>query len=73
MRTLALLLICTPLLAIEQQGDKVVLSDDDRKTLANCAAEGGCQVWSQAEIATMLMIYRQRLLDTGAGCRRNSL
>lgn len=43
MRALILALMCSSLWAIEQQGDKVVLSDDDRKTLANCQVEGGVQ------------------------------
>jgi len=73
MKALILALMCSPLWAIEQQGDGVTLSDEDRKTLANCVTQGGCKVWTQAEIVALLLIYRQQLMDTGAGCRRNSI
>ncbi len=73
MRALALLLICLPALAIEQQGDSVKLTDEDRETLTRCAVEGGCKVWSKAELVAMLLIFRQQLMETGAGCRRSSV
>jgi hypothetical protein len=73
MKAVILLLICTPLLAIEADGPGVKLTDEDRATLANCATQGGCKVWTQSEILVMLLVYRQQLLDTGAGCRRNSI
>lgn len=73
MRAIILLLICTPLLAIEQQGDAVALTSEDRETLVRCANEGGCKVWSKAEIVAMLLIFRQQLVESGMGCRRNSI
>lgn len=46
MKHIAALLLILSLSAhsIELAGDKVSLTDEDRETLKNCAAQGGCKV-----------------------------
>lgn len=68
-----LLVLAVSAYAIEAVGDKVTLTDEDRETLKNCAAQGGCKVWTQDEIRMLLAIFYQKVLDSGAGCRRNSI
>lgn len=75
MKYLAALLLALALSAhaIEAVGDKVTLTDEDRQTLRNCATQGGCKVWTDGEIKMLLAIFYQKVLDSGAGCRRNSI
>lgn len=68
-----LLVLAVSAYAIEAVGDKVTLTDEDRETLKNCAAQGGCKVWTDGEIKMLLAIFYQNVLDSGAGCRRNSI
>lgn len=68
-----LLTMCSPVPAIEANGDKVILTDDDRATLKNCAAQGGCSVWSMDEIKALLNHFRARLIEAGGTCRRDSI
>ena len=77
MKCLALLSLlvtmCAPVPAIEVNGEKVTLTDDDREALKNCATQGGCKVWTDGEIKMLLAVFYQKVLDSGAGCRRNSI
>lgn len=68
-----LLVLAVSAYAIEVAGDKVTLTDEDRETLKNCAAQGGCKVWTDGEIKMLLAVFYQKVLDSGAGCRRNSI
>ena len=68
-----LLVLAVSAHAIEAVGDKVTLTDEDRETLKNCATQGGCKVWSNNEIKMLLAIFYQKALDSGVGCRRNSI
>jgi len=76
MKRLALCLmltVCQPAPAIEAVGDKVTLTAEDKETLKTCAQAGGCKVWSLDEIKMLLVMFREKLMDSGAGCRRNSI
>lgn len=59
--------------SIELVGDKVSLTDEDRETLKNCAAQGGCKVWTQDEIRALLMVFRARLIEAGGTCKRDRI
>lgn len=75
MKRIAALLLILSLSAhsIELVGDKVSLTDEDRETLKNCAAQGGCKVWTQDEIRALLMVFRARLIEAGGTCKRDSI
>lgn len=75
MKHIAALLLILSLSAhsIELVGDKVSLTDEDRETLKNCAAQGGCKVWTQDEIRALLMVFRARLIEAGRTCKRASI
>lgn len=75
MKHIAALLLILSLSAhsIELVGDKVSLTDEDRETLKNCAAQGGCKVWTDGEIKMLPAVFWQKLMESGAGCRRNFL
>lgn len=68
-----LLILSLPAHSIELVGDKVSLTDEDRETLKNCAAQGGCKVWTQDEIRALLMVFRARLIEAGRTCKRDSI
>lgn len=68
-----LLVLAVSAYAIEAVGDKVTLTDEDRETLKNCATQGGCKVWTDGEIKMLLAVFYQKVLESGAGCRRNSI
>ena len=73
MKALALLLAltaCQPAPAIERDG---TLSDDDKATLLTCTAANPCAVWSEAEVRALLGVYRQKLLESGVMCKRDSI
>ena len=65
-----LLTMCAPVPAIERDG---ALSDDDKATLTTCTQANPCAVWSQNEVKALLAIYRQKLIDSGTTCRRDSI
>lgn len=75
MKRIAALLLILSLSAhsIELVGDKASLTDEDRETLKNCAAQGGCKVWTQDEIRALLMVFRARLIEAGGTCKRDSI
>lgn len=75
MKRIAALLLILSLSAhsIELVGDKVSLTDEDRETLKNCAAQGGCKVWSNDEIRLLLMVFRARLIEAGGTCKRDHI
>lgn len=68
-----LLVLAVSAYAIEAVGDKVTLTAEDKETLKTCAQAGGCKVWSLDEIKMLLIMFREKLMDSGAGCRRNSI
>lgn len=68
-----LLVLAVSAYAIEVVGDKVTLTDEDRETLKNCAAQGGCKVWTQDEIRALLMVFRARLIEAGGTCKRDRI
>ena len=68
-----LLVLAVSASAIEAVGDKVTLTDEDRETLKNCAAQGGCKVWTQDEIRALLMVFRARLIEAGGTCKRDHI
>lgn len=68
-----LLVLAVSAYAIEAVGDKVTLTDEDRETLKNCAAQGGCKVWTQEEIRALLMVFRARLIEAGGTCKRDHI
>ena len=65
-----LLTACQPAPAIERDG---TLSPDDKATLLTCTAANPCAVWSEGEIRAVLALYRARLLESGAMCKRDSI
>jgi len=72
----AALILCfatLPALAIDQQGDKINLNDEDKGTLKQCSAANPCNVWSLEQIKALLILYRQKLVESGTGCRRDSI
>ncbi len=72
----AALILCfasLPALAIDLQGERITLNDEDRATLKTCAAANPCNVWSLEQIKALLVIYRAKLIDSGTGCRRDSI
>lgn len=72
----AALILCLaglPALAIDQAGDKINLTDDDKATLKTCTTANPCAVWSLDEIKALLVLYRQKLVESGTGCRRDSI
>lgn len=70
---LVTLAMCMPAMSIEMVGDKVSLTDEDRETLKNCAAQGGCKVWTADEIRLLLAIFRARLIEAGGTCKRDHI
>lgn len=68
-----LLVLAVSAYAIEVVGDKVTLTAEDKETLKTCSQAGGCKVWSLDEIKMLLIMFREKLMDSGAGCRRNSI
>lgn len=70
---LLVLVLALPASAIEAVGDKVSLTDEDRETLKNCAAQGGRKVWTQDEIRALLMVFRARLIEAGGTCKRDHI
>jgi hypothetical protein len=54
--------------SIEMQGDKVVLTDNDKVSLAACAKDGGCQVWTLEEIKQLVQEVANQVM-----CKRNSI
>ena len=65
-----LLTACQPAPAIERDG---TLSDDDKATLLTCTAANPCAVWSEGELRSLLVVYRQKLAESGAMCKRDFL
>jgi hypothetical protein len=77
MKTLALTLMlasCSPvpLYAIEMQGDKVTLSDEDKETLTVCKEQGGCHVWTDVEIKLLIAEVAKRAMAQ-VSCTRRSI
>ena len=73
MKALALFLAltaCQPVPAIERDG---TLSDDDKATLLTCTAANPCAVWAESELRSLLAVYRQKLMESGAMCKRDFL
>ena len=67
------LAMCSPVPAIEAVGDKVTLTGEDRQSLKNCATQGGCKVWTDAEIRFLMAVFRTRLIEAGGTCKRDSI
>ena len=65
-----LLTACQPAPAIERDG---TLSTDDRATLLTCTAANPCAVWAESELRALLGVYRQKLLESGAMCKRDAI
>ena len=65
-----LLTMCAPVPAIERDG---TLSPDDRATLLTCTAANPCAAWAESELRSLLAVYRQKLMESGAMCRRDSI
>ena len=79
MKTLALSLslvlsTCAPIPAysIEMVGDKVTLSDEDKETLTVCKEQGGCHVWTDAEIKMLIAEVAKRAMAQ-VSCTRRSI
>jgi len=77
MKTLALTLMlasCAPVpaYAIEMQGDKVTLTDEDKETLTVCKEQGGCHVWTDAEIKMLIAEVAKRAMAQ-VSCTRRSI
>lgn len=79
MKTIALslslaLTMCSPVPAfsIEMDGEKVVLSEEDKDALKVCKEQGGCHVWTDAEIRQLLSVWAQKVVEQ-VSCTRRSI
>lgn len=70
---LLLLSMCSFVPAIEMVDNKIALTEEDQQTLKNCAAQGGCKVWTEEEIRYLLAVFRSRLIEAGGTCKRISI
>lgn len=72
MRILTLLSLfcasCTPVpaLAIELVGDQIVVTPEERATLAQCIHQGGCIVVSRAEVMLVMQQVQRQTIEIAA-------
>ena len=72
MRYLAMLALacasCSPVpaVAIELEGDKATVTQEERHKLTLCARQGGCYIVTQAELAQAFEMVQQKTLETAA-------
>jgi len=78
MRYLVLLAIllgyCSRAPAVELIDGKVKLEEDEKVSLSNCKAEGGCSILTQKEMLAILKYYVEKAYVAGTQtCNRKSL